>query len=217
MSHITTVLFDLDGTLLDTAPDLALALNTLRREHNLPDLPLADIRPFVGHGSRSLLKLGFNIADEDHDYTEMIEKFFTAYDQCLATSTKLFPGMDAVLTHLENNQMQWGIVTNKPARFTNNLLDALDLTRRSACTISGDTLAQRKPHPEPIIHACKLLKCQPENTLYIGDTVTDIIASKAAGTLSLAALYGYLSANEDPFEWQADGYIKTSDDIMKWL
>ena len=125
--------------------------------------------------------------------------------------------MDAILNHLENKQIRWGIVTNKPARFTNNLLDALDLTRRSACIISGDTLTHRKPHPEPIIHACKLLQCEPQQTMYIGDTLTDMIASKAAGTFSLAALYGYLNTNEDPFEWQADGYIKTPDEIMNWL
>jgi 2-phosphoglycolate phosphatase len=217
MHSIETVLFDLDGTLLDTAPDMAHALNTLRQQHGMPNLELDIIRPLVGYGSKALLKLGFNVDENHRDYLILLEEFFNAYQNCLAKSTALFPGMPAVLQHLEEKNIPWGIVTNKPARFTMNLLDALDLTRRSACIVCGDTLTNRKPHPEPILYACKLLKCAPENALYVGDTATDVVASKAAGSHSLVALYGYISAGEDPYEWQADGYIETAGEIIHWV
>lgn len=217
MHTIETVLFDLDGTLLDTAPDMAHALNTLRQQHGMPNLELDIIRPLVGYGSKALLKLGFNVDENHRDYLILLEEFFNAYQNCLAKSTVLFPEMPAVLQHLEEKNIPWGIVTNKPARFTMNLLDALDLTRRSACIVCGDTLTNRKPHPEPILYACKLLKRAPENALYVGDTATDVAASKAAGSHSLVALYGYISAGEDPYEWQADGYIETAGEIINWV
>ena len=217
MHTIDTVLFDLDGTLLDTAPDMAHALNTLRNYHGLPDLALAQIRPCVGFGSKALLKLGFGMDDHHPEYPRLLEEFFAAYDHCLAHSTVLFPEMAAVLNHLEAKNIPWGIVTNKPARFTSEILDALDLTRRSAITICGDTLTNRKPHPEPLLHACKILQRSPATTLYVGDTITDVQASKAAGTRSLVALYGYISADEDPYAWQADGYVETAGEIIKWV
>ena len=217
MSDVTMVLFDLDGTLLDTAPDMAHALNSLRDEHDLPHLSLDAIRPHVGYGSKALLKLGFNADEQDAQYASLLSTFFSNYEKCLARSTVLFPGMSEVLTHLEDSNIPWGIVTNKPARFTHDLLDALDLSRRSDCTICGDTLEKRKPHPEPILYACHLLQQPPANTVYIGDAPTDIIASKAAGVRSLAALYGYISKDEDPYAWKADGYIKTPTDIISWL
>ena len=217
MQPIQTVLFDLDGTLLDTAPDLAYALNALRRASHLPELPLEIIKPTVGYGSKSMLKLGFNMDDTHEQYPSLLEAFFNTYDTCLARETALFPGMAEVLAHLEAKNIPWGIVTNKPARFTHLILDALDLSRRSACTICGDTLNERKPHPAPILYACKLLACDPANTVYVGDTATDIMASKAAGSHSLAALYGYIAENDDPYTWEADGYLHAPADLMKWI
>jgi 2-phosphoglycolate phosphatase len=217
MPAVTTVLFDLDGTLLDTAPDMAQALNTLRRARNLPELPLEIIKPAVGYGSKALLKLAFNIDDSHDRYNAFLEEFFNAYKNCLAHKTTLFAGMPEVLNYLEGNNITWGIVTNKPKRFTHDLLDELDLSKRSAVTICGDTLPQRKPHPAPILHACEILKCPTSGTLYVGDAATDIIASKAAGVSSLAALYGYISAEEDPYTWQADGYINAPSEIINWL
>lgn len=217
MHTIDTVLFDLDGTLLDTAPDMASALNLLRRQRRMPEISLDIIRPLVGYGSKALLKLGFEIDENSREYLLLLEEFFTAYQNCLAHSTALFPGMALVLDHLDKNNLPWGIVTNKPARFTMHILDALDLSRRTACVISGDTLKNRKPHPEPILHACKLLNRVPANTIYVGDTATDVTASKAAGTHSLVALYGYIKADEDPYEWKADGYIESADEIINWL
>jgi phosphoglycolate phosphatase len=135
----------------------------------------------------------------------------------MTETTTLFPGMEKVLQHLDNNQISWGIVTNKPSRFTVDLLDVLDLTRRTNCIICGDTLAKRKPHPEPILEACKILNQNPENTIYVGDTLTDVTASKAAGTRSLVVLYGYIGPEENPYNWQADAYVKTADEIINWI
>lgn len=217
MHIIDTVLFDLDGTLLDTAPDMANALNMLRQKRNLPDLPLDMVRPCVGQGAKAILKLGFEFDENSHEYKVLLEDYFDTYQQCLAQATALFPHMPLVLDHLDKNNIPWGIVTNKPARFTLDILDALDLSRRTKCIISGDTLQYRKPHPQPILHACELLQRLPANTLYVGDTLTDVTASKAAGTHSLVALYGYIAADEDPYEWQADGYIETADEIINWV
>ena len=188
MHKIDSVLFDLDGTLLDTAPDMVHALNSLRQQHGMPNLELQLIRPYVGQGAKMLLKLGFGIDENSREYPMMLEKFLAAYDNCLTRSTALFPQMGSVLDHLEAKNIPWGIVTNKPARFTLNALHALNLSQRSACIICGDTLANRKPHPEPIIYACNILQRSPDTTLYVGDAVTDVIASKAAGTRSEPAL-----------------------------
>jgi phosphoglycolate phosphatase len=217
MHKIDSVLFDLDGTLLDTAPDMVHALNIIRQEYGMPELELHHIRPYVGHGAKMLLKLGFGVDEASHDYSILLEKLLSAYDDCLTRSTILFPQMSAVLDHLEAKNIPWGIVTNKPARFTLNTLHALDLSRRSGCIICGDTLTNRKPHPEPILHACNILQRSPATTLYIGDAATDVIASKAAGTKSLVALYGYIGAEDDPYDWKADGYIKNPAEIIDWL
>ncbi len=217
MRKIDSVLFDLDGTLLDTAPDMVHALNIVRQEYGMPELELRLIRPYVGHGAKMLLKLGFGVDETSHDYSILLEKLLNAYDECLTRSTILFPQMSAVLDHLEAKNIPWGIVTNKPARFTLNTLHALDLSRRSGCIICGDTLTNRKPHPEPILHACNILQRSPATTLYVGDAATDVIASKAAGTKSLVALYGYIGAEEDPYDWKADGYIKNPAEIIDWL
>lgn len=217
MQKIDSVLFDLDGTLLDTAPDMVHALNILRKQHGMPDLELQHIRPYVGQGAKMLLKLGFGVDENSHEYSLLLEKLLTAYDECLTRSTILFPQMASVLDHIEAKNIPWGIVTNKPARFTLNALHALDLSRRSACVICGDTLTNRKPHPEPILYACNILQRSPATTLYIGDAATDVIASKAAGTRSLVALYGYIGADEDPYDWKADGYIENAGEIINWL
>lgn len=217
MRKINTVLFDLDGTLLDTAPDLVNVLNIMRSERHLPALPLSLVKPAVGSGSHAMLKLAFDIDKTHQEYPAMVEEFFNLYMNSLADKTTLFPGMDSVLTHLEQNNIRWGIVTNKPARFTDVLLDELNLSQRSACVVSGDTLDKRKPHPAPILHACELLRSEPAATLYVGDTVTDVMASKAAGTVALAALYGYIAPDDDPRLWCADGYIQAPLEILDWV
>ena len=217
MNNIHTVLFDLDGTLLDTAPDLAYALNQQLLKHGLPELPLATIRPHVGYGVRALLKVGFQIDANHPRHTALTEEFLALYQTHLARETILFPGIERVLQHLDDQHIPWGIVTNKPARFTFDLLKAMQLHHRAACIICGDSLSKRKPDPDQILHALAQLNTEPRHCLYIGDTEIDVIASKAAGTHSLVALYGYVMPTEDPYTWQADGYVQQAIDIIEWL
>jgi 2-phosphoglycolate phosphatase len=214
---IKAVLFDLDGTLLDTAPDMMHALNQVRRMHRLPDLPLSVVRPCAGLGSKALLNLAFNINDNHADYPMFLEQFLNFYKNHLCVSTQLFPNMGNVLAYLNNNRIPWGIVTNKPHHLTFDLLQAIKFAYKPVCIVCGDTLAKRKPDPDQILHACHLLQCTPQQVLYIGDAAIDITASKAAGSLSLVALYGYISQDENPYTWQADGYISTPSEIITWL
>ena len=215
--NIKAVLFDLDGTLLDTANDLGLALNHLLQEEQLPVIPLEIIRPAAGSGCKGLLKLGMNMDPDHPQYPEFSQRLLDLYQQHLVQTTNFFPGIENLLAFLEKKMIPWGIVTNKPAKYTDQLVSHLGLNERAGCVISGDTLAQRKPHPLPILHACQLLQHSPENCLYIGDSEIDIQACKAAGTPSLAALYGYIPANDNPLNWGADGYIQHPDELMQWI
>src|SRR3990167_4760677 len=217
MTSLNCVLFDLDGTLLDTAPDLADALNQLRQQHHLNALPLADIRHLAGHGSAALLKIGMNVSDQHPHFTALLEEFFRLYQARLTNAAQLFQGIDTVLHYLDTHLIPWGIVTNRPSRFTFDLLKHFKLEHRAQCIICGDTLTKRKPDPAPILHACELLKQPPSSCLYIGDTQTDVIASKAAGTRSLVTLYGYQGAQDQPRSWNADAYVETAHDIIPWI
>lgn len=214
---IKAVLFDLDGTLLDTADDLGHALNHVLATKGLAPLPLTQIRPAAGYGCKGLLKLGLNIEHTDTNYSSLSEILLQHYHDHLFDNTRLFAGMEQVLTHLEKMNMPWGIVTNKPVRFTSRLVEKLQLHQRAACVISGDTLKNAKPHPEPLLHACELLGQNPKETLYIGDSEVDVIASKAAGASSLVALYGYIPAHVNPQSWKADGYIQQPQEILNWI
>lgn len=216
--QINAVLFDLDGTLLDTAPDLVYALNRVRQAHQLPDMSLATMRQIANLGSKAMIKLAFGVEEDAHHYQELRAQFIAFYEENIATSTQLFPNIERVLHYLERENIPWGIVTNKLTRHTFAVLKKLNLDQRPACVICGDTLPQYKPHPAPILHACHLVKQQPEHCLYVGDAATDVLASKAAGTKSLVALYGYINEiDEDPFSWQADGYIKEPLEIIQWI
>jgi phosphoglycolate phosphatase len=217
MTTVNAVLFDLDGTLLDTAPDLLFALNRVRKEHNMDDMALATLRSIANQGSKAMVKLAFGIDEGHPDLSKLREKFLAYYEENIAVGTRFFPAMESVLTHLDQNNIPWGIVTNKLTRQTRELLKALRFDHRPGCVICGDTLPKFKPDPEPILHACQLLGQTPEHCIYLGDAVTDVQASKAAGTRSLVALYGYIHDSEDPFSWEADGYIQEPLDIIKWL
>lgn len=214
---ICTVLFDLDGTLLDTAPDIAYALNQVRRHHNLPELPIANVRASVSHGMRALIKLGFNIEEDHESYAILLEECLSLYEKHSTDMTCLFPEMELVLKYLNQQGIPWGIVTNKPSRFTFTILKNIKLEFDPACVVCGDTLVKRKPDPATILHACHLLQQPTSGTVYIGDSNSDVMASKAAGTTSLVALYGYIGENEDPFAWQADGYIRKPSEVIEWL
>lgn len=217
MSSIQAVLFDLDGTLIDTAPDLLYALNRVRTEHNLPPLPLSQFRSITGMGAAAMMKLAFNFNGTEDEYHYLKERFLGFYMQHIADSATLFPQMDEVLKHLEDRSIPWGIVTNKITKPTIELLKALKLHDRSACIVCGDTLSTCKPDPAPILHACELIQHQPENCLYVGDAITDVTASKGAGTKTLVALYGYINQGDDPKTWLADGYINQPIELIDWL
>jgi N-acetyl-D-muramate 6-phosphate phosphatase len=214
---IHAVLFDLDGTLVDSAPDLAATINRLREEHLLPPLPFNLIRPIANLGSKALIKLAFDIDDKHPHFLKVRDRFFALYQDLCNQTSRLFPDIDQVLLHLEEEHIPWGIVTNKLTRHTHTLLTDLNLMHRSACVVCGDTLPTNKPNPEPILHACWLLQQEPAHCLYVGDAMTDVSASRAAGTKSIVALYGYTGISEDPYTWQADGYIKKPLEILKWL
>ena len=212
---IESVLFDLDGTLLDTAPDLVYALNQLRLKYALEELPFEQVRSQVGYGSKTLLKLAFEV--EEAQYKTLADEFLKIYQLHLLKSTKLFPKMEEVLHHLDKKNIPWGIVTNRPTRFTGVLLDALNLSQRTDCVICGDSLPKQKPDPYPIMHACSLIKADVKKCLYVGDMKTDVLASKAAGAKSLVALYGYIGNEDNPYSWEADGYIEKPIEILDWL
>jgi len=214
---ISAILFDLDGTLVDTAPDLAFALNTLLQENNLATLPYNEIRPVASHGSAGLLDLGFGISTQHQDYSSLQQRFLQLYQDNIARETVLFEGMEEVITKLEQVNIRWGVVTNKPAFLTEPLMDSLDLTRRAACIVSADTTPFSKPHPAPMLHACKLIQQQPEQCLYIGDAERDIEAGKNANMQTVAALYGYLGKQDHPENWHADAIINHPSDILKWI
>lgn len=217
MTKPRTVLFDLDGTLLDTAPDIAYVLNQVRLKHKLPELPFSSIRPVVSHGMKALLKLGGFDHLKQENFTDLLEECFSLYQKHATNATRLFPGMEKVLDYLSDHHVSWGVVTNKPSRFTFDILKNLDLETRTACIVCGDTLTKSKPDPEPILHACDILHQQTHNVVYVGDSHIDVTASKAAGTISLVALYGYIGTNEDPFAWKADGYVREPIEIIEWL
>ncbi|HRD48656.1 MAG: HAD-IA family hydrolase [Candidatus Competibacter sp.] len=211
------VLFDLDGTLLDTAPDLAATLNRLRRAHGESELSLAAIRPTISQGSPGMLKLGFGLTADDPLYPALNQQFLDLYREFIAVETALFPGMGEVLAYLEANRIRWGVVTNKPGWLTEPLMKALNLWSRAACVVSGDTLSKRKPDPEPLWYACEQVGVAPGHSLYVGDAERDMQAGKQAGMIALVAGFGYLGHEDRPKEWGADGFLEQPTDLLGWL
>lgn len=203
------VLFDLDGTLADTAPDLGGALNRLRLELGMPAVPMEQLRPFTSQGVRGLLGAGMDITPEDEDYPTLSARFLEIYEANICVDTRLFDGMAELLDRLEAQNVRWGIVTNKRTRYTQPLMAALGLAQRAATVVSGDTTPESKPSPLPILHACQEAGSLPARTLYVGDDKRDIIAGKAAGTLTAAVSFGYLGDGGPIETWQAD-YIADS-------
>ena len=214
---IRAVLFDLDGTLADTALDLGFALNQQRRLHGLLPLPQEMIRPQASHGARGLLKLGFDVAPESPDFSALRTEFLALYAQHICDHTVLFPGIPELLQALEARGLRWGVVTNKPARFTVPLMQALKLDRRAACIVSGDTTANTKPHPEPLLAASAQVRVAPAACLYVGDAERDVEAAVAAGMTALIANYGYIAEDDRPDTWGAHGRIDAPQNILGYL
>jgi N-acetyl-D-muramate 6-phosphate phosphatase len=216
MALTRAVLFDLDGTLLDTAPDMVGALNALRHEQLLTPLPYELIRSAVSHGSARVVKAGFPDADPELAL-RLQQRFLEIYRGALSRETRLFPGMDEVLDALASLRIKTGVVTNKPAWLTDPLLAELGLRARFACVVSGDTVPERKPHPLPLLHAAQLADVLPSECIYVGDAERDVQAAHAATMPALVANYGYLRADEHSTDWGGDGYLDQPLDLMDWL
>jgi phosphoglycolate phosphatase len=214
---IRTVLFDLDGTLADTAPDLGFALNELLREHNRPALPFDRIRPVASHGARALIELGFGVTPDDPRFAALRARFLEIYRANLTRETRLFPGMRELLDAIHARGMNWGIVTNKPAFLTEPLVSQLGLGSEVSAIVSGDTVPNRKPHPEPMLLACRKAGSDAAQCLYVGDAERDIAAGRNAGMTTLVALYGYIGSEESPEDWGADGMVRQPDEILDWI
>jgi N-acetyl-D-muramate 6-phosphate phosphatase len=214
--RLRAILFDLDGTVLDTAPDMVGALNTLRREAGLDEMPYAEVRAAVSHGSTRVVKMGFPQADEQ-TFLTLQQRFLEIYRDTLSVKTRLFPGMEQVLDELTRRGLTAAIVTNKPAWLTDPLLEQLHLRARFAGVVSGDTVAERKPHPLPLLHAAKLAGAAAQECIYVGDAERDVQAAHAAGMPALVANYGYLRADEDSGAWGAEGYLEQPSDLLDWL
>lgn len=214
---IEAILFDFDGTLADTAPDLGHALNRQRLAKGLSPLPITLIRRQASAGSRGLLHLGFNLTPTDSEYEKMRDEFLHFYAERLCHDTRLFPGIANVLDQLDMRKLPWGIVTNKPARFTQPLVQALGLHQRAACIISGDETVNTKPHPEPLLTACRQINVSPQNCIYLGDDIRDVKASVAAGIKPIVARYGYLGDDAPPESWGANHLIDHPEDLLNYI
>ena len=216
-SRVRAVLFDLDGTLADTAPDLARALNRVRTSNDLAPVPLHLTRPHTSSGARGLLKAGFGIDPGDERYDALRTQFLDFYAAELCVDTRLFDGMSELLDQLDRDNLPWGVVTNKAERFALPLLRSLCLDRRAACIVGGDTTARLKPHPDPLLHAAAALRLPPSACLYLGDDLRDVQSARAAGMRSLAARYGYLGEGGPIESWQADAIIDHPREVLDYL
>ena len=214
---IDAVLFDLDGTLLDTAPDLARAVNRQRRERGLEPVPLERLRPAVSQGARGMLRVAFDLMPGQEHYETMREEFLAYYLAEVCVETRFFAGMELVLHTLEARGIAWGIVTNKLHRFTMPLLERMDLHRRPACIVSGDTAARAKPHPDPLLEASRRIDIAPERCLYVGDDERDVQAAVAAGMLPVVALWGYLGDGNAPHTWGSTHLKVQPEEVLELL
>ena len=214
---VRSILFDLDGTLADTAPDLAFALNQLRLVRGMPELSVSNLRIHASSGARGLLHEGFGIRPVDAGYIEMRDEFLDIYEKNLARSSALFAGVPSLLDEMDNRGIPWGIVTNKAERFTFPLLRALELMERARCVICGDTTPYAKPHPAPIIEALRRLGAVANECIYVGDDERDVLAGHAAGMKVVVVRYGYLGNGRPPEEWGADLYIDAPGELVPVL
>lgn len=218
MKHsVQTVLFDLDGTLVDSAPDLAGAANELRQEHGHPALPYESLRPMVGAGARGMVGLAFGVKPGDAGYEDLKARFLALYAQRLLRSTTVFEGVWPLLDRLEQHGLGWGIVTNKAYHLALAVSEGVGLHPRAGVLIGGDSTPFAKPHPEPLLEACRRLQADPTTCAYVGDDLRDIQAGRAAGMATLAAGWGYLGQGEPVHEWGADSLLEQPQGLLHWL
>jgi N-acetyl-D-muramate 6-phosphate phosphatase len=214
---VRAVLFDLDGTLADTAGDLAAALNRVRADRSLRPLEVAVLRPHASDGTRGMLDAGLGIKRDDPRFEDLKESFLGYYQVSLCEHTRLFPDAARVLGEIESRGLPWGIVTNKATRFTLPLLERLDLAQRAGAIVCGDTTAQSKPHPAPLLHAASMLGVEAGLCVYVGDAERDVIAARAAAMKAIVASYGYIHPDARPDTWAPDGFIASLAALPEWL
>lgn len=214
---IRAVLFDLDGTLIDSAPDLAAAADKMRKDRGLPSLPLERYRPMAGAGARGMLGEAFGMAPDHPDFPNMREEFFVNYESCMTERTSIFEGVPELISQILQRDLAWGVVTNKATRFTDPLTRAIPLFATAGVVVSGDTTPHAKPHPAPLLEAAARLKLEPGECIYVGDDERDILAGLAAGMGTVAATYGYLGAKADTAEWGAHAAINSPSELLQLL
>lgn len=212
-----SILFDLDGTLLDTGLDMGGALNRVLESLGHSALPYERIRPVVSQGTAGMFSMSLGISTDDPAYEGLRDRFLNFYELELCNHSTLFDGMEDVLSHLDRSDIPWGVVTNKPEYLARPLLETLGLLARAACVVGGDTLEKRKPHPAPLLHGCEVTGSDPARSVYVGDAEGDIRAGRRAGMKTLVATFGYLSDSDRPDSWGADGMIDHPRDILGWL
>lgn len=215
--HVQAVLFDLDGTLIDSAPDLGAAVDKMRVARGMSSLPLSHYRPMAGAGARGMIGLAFGWTPEHPDYEQLKEEFFVNYESCMTERTFAFDGVAQLIDRLVQLKMPWGVVTNKSKRFTEPLTQAMPLFASAAVVISGDTTPHAKPHPAPLLEAAKRLGIDPAACVYVGDDERDIVAGHAAQMKTVAATYGYLGAKSDVQSWNANAQIETPAQLLDLL
>lgn len=214
---VAAVLFDLDGTLVDSAPDLAAAVDKMRTDRGMPSLPYADYRPLVGAGARGMVGVAFGVAPADPGFDALRDEFLANYECSLTERTRPFDGVPELLVQLQQHGLVWGVVTNKAARFTEPLTQAMPLFASAGAIVSGDTTPHSKPHPAPLLEAARRLGVAPEACVYVGDDERDIVAGRAAGMATVAATYGYLGARYDTAQWGADAAIYSPSALLQLL
>lgn len=215
--NISAILFDLDGTLIDSAPDLGAAADQMRVKRGMASLPYAQYRPMAGAGARGMLSVAFGVAPEHPDFETLREEFFINYAGCMTQRTFAFNGVPEMIEQINAMAMVWGVVTNKSQRFTNPLTAAMPLFQTAKTIISGDTTPHAKPHPEPLLEAARRLGLPPEQCLYVGDDERDVIAGLAAGMQTVAATYGYLGEKSDTRAWGAHAEINSPAELLQLI
>jgi phosphoglycolate phosphatase len=215
--NVQAVLFDLDGTLIDSAPDLGAAVDKMRVARGMSSLPLSHYRPMAGAGARGMIALAFGWTPDHPDYEQLKEEFFVNYESCMTERTFAFEGVAQLIQELVDLKMPWGVVTNKSKRFAEPLTQAMPLFASAAVVISGDTTPYAKPHPAPLLEAAKRLGVDPTACVYVGDDERDIVAGHAAQMKTVAATYGYLGAQADVQRWQAHAQIDSPEQLLKLL
>lgn len=214
---VQAVLFDLDGTLVDSAPDLAHAAERMRASRGLSPLPMQGYRPFASSGARGMLRIAFGAVPEDQGYEALKQEFLSEYAQCLLHSTACFEGVPLLVQSLERHGLSWGIVTNKAQWLTDRVLAGLPDLASARAVVCGDTMAKAKPHPDPLLEAARRLEVPPAACLYVGDDERDIVAGRAAGMFTVAARYGYLGERAETAHWGAHAEVNFPLELLKLL